>query len=324
MSPKHKNTEFTAGIRIGISSCLLGGKVRFDGGHKRNRFVTDALADYFELVPYCPEVAIGMGVPRQPIRLVGDAERQEAVGVKTPELNVTQPLREYGRTVAASLDGLCGFIFKKDSPSCGMARVKVYNDKGMPERTGTGLFAREIMQADPLLPVEEEGRLNDAGLCDSFITRVYVYARWKALCNAGLSKSGLMEFHASHKFLVMAHSSDTYRRLGRMLSDLSAVDLGETAHSYISIVLEALKRPATRKQHTNVLQHLLGYLKNDLEPAYRADLSGSIDAYRRGDYPLVVPVRLLQHYFGIHLHPYISRQVYLNPYPESLQLRNAL
>jgi uncharacterized protein YbgA (DUF1722 family) len=180
------------------------------------------------------------------------------------------------------------------------------------------------MQADPLLPVEEEGRLNDAGLCDSFITRVYVYARWKALLQAGLSESGLMEFHASHKFLVMACSNPVYRQLGRMLSDLSCNDLQDTADRYISSLLEALKRPATRKQHTNVLQHLLGYLKRDLAPAHRADLAGSIDAYRRGVYPLVVPLRLLQHYFDIHLHPYISRQVYLNPYPESLQLRNVL
>jgi uncharacterized protein YbgA (DUF1722 family)/uncharacterized protein YbbK (DUF523 family) len=318
------NTEFPAGIRVGISSCLLGSKVRFDGGHKRSRFVTDALADYFELVAYCPEVAIGMGIPRQPIRLVGSAGDIQAVGVRNPELNVTRPLRDYGRKVAATIDGLCGFIFKKDSPSCGMARVKVYNDKGMPERSGNGLFAREIMQADPLLPVEEEGRLNDAGLCDSFITRVYVYARWKDLLQAGVSKSGLMEFHASHKFLVMAYSNSAYRQLGRMLSDLSGDDLQETADRYISMLLQALARPAIRKQHVNVLQHLLGYLKKDLAPAYRADLAGSIDAYRRGDYPLVVPLRLLRHYFGIHLHPYINRQVYLNPYPESLQLRNVL
>jgi uncharacterized protein YbgA (DUF1722 family)/uncharacterized protein YbbK (DUF523 family) len=324
MIKTESKTEVPANIRIGVSSCLLGKKVRFDGGHKRSRFVTDALSNYFELIPYCPEVAIGMGIPRQPIRLVGDRDNPQAVGVKNPELNVTQPLKDYAHKVAGTIDGLCGFIFKKDSPSCGMTRVKVYNSKGMPERAGTGLFAREIMQADPLLPVEEEGRLNDAGLCDSFITRVYVYARWKALLQSGVSISRLMEFHASHKFLVMAHSNVVYSQLGRMLSGLSIEHLHETAASYIRILLEALKRPATRKQHTNVLQHLLGYLKKDLESAFRADLAGTIEAYRRGDYPLVVPVRLLQHYFSIYLHPYISRQVYLDPYPESLQLRNIL
>jgi len=324
MSTTENSTNIPAGIKIGVSACLLGNNVRFDGGHKRSRFLTDALADCFELVAFCPEVAIGMGIPRQPIRLTGDPENPEAVGVKDRQLNVTQPLRDYSRQVAGTLDGLCGFIFKKDSPSCGMTRVKVYNDKGMAERTGTGLFAREIMQADPLLPVEEEGRLNDAGLCDSFITRVYVYARWKALLQAGLSKSGLLDFHASHKFLVMSHSTAVYRELGRLLSDLNRRKLQATADIYISKLLMTLTPPATRKQHSNALQHLLGYLKKDLGPAYRADLASTIDGYRRGDFPLVVPIRMLQHYFSIHAHPYISRQVYLNPYPQALPLRNSL
>jgi uncharacterized protein YbgA (DUF1722 family)/uncharacterized protein YbbK (DUF523 family) len=324
MSTIEDSTNIPAGIKIGVSACLLGNNVRFDGGHKRSRFLTDALADCFQLVSFCPEVAIGMGIPRQPIRLTGDPDNPEAVGVKDRQLNVTQPLRDYSRQVAGTLDGLCGFIFKKDSPSCGMTRVKVYNDKGMAERTGTGLFAREIMQADPLLPVEEEGRLNDAGLCDSFITRVYVYARWKALLQAGLSKSGLLEFHASHKLLVLSHSTVVYRELGRLLSDLNGVNLHATADLYIGKLLQTLTPPATRKQHTNALQHLLGYLKKDLGPAYRADLAGTIDGYRRGDFPLVVPMRLLQHHFSIHTQPYITRQVYLNPYPQALQLRNLL
>ena len=324
MSTTDDTKEIPGGIRIGVSACLLGRNVRFDGGHKRSRFLTDALTGCFELVPFCPEVAIGLGIPRQPIRLAGNPDSPEAVGVKDPRLNVTQPLRDYAQQVTGTLDGLCGFIFKKDSPSCGMTRVKVYNDKGMAERTGTGLFAREIMQADPLLPVEEEGRLNDAGLCDSFITRVYVYARWKALLQTGLSKSGLLEFHASHKFLVMSHSTVVYRELGRLLSDLNGVNLHATAGIYISRLLQTLTPPATRKQHTNVLQHLLGYLKKDLGPAYRADLAGTIDGYRRGDFPLVVPIRMLQHHFSIHAQPYITRQVYLNPYPQALQLRNLL
>ena len=164
-------------IKIGVSACLLGRKVRFNGGHKRSRFITDALVDHFDFVAFCPEVAIGMGTPRQPIRLVGDDRNPQAVGVKTSQLDVSQPLRNYGKKVAGDTTDLCGFIFKKDSPSCGMERVKVYNDKGMPERSGTGLFAREIIEAHPLLPVEEEGRLNDADLRDNFITWVYERAR---------------------------------------------------------------------------------------------------------------------------------------------------
>lgn len=312
-------------IRIGVSACLTGRNVRFDGGHKRNRFITDELAEYFEFVSFCPEVAIGMGTPRQPIRLVGDQQSPQAVGVKTPELNVTRPLREYGRKVAdGSIDELCGFIFKKDSPSCGIARVKIYNDKGMAERSAMGLFAKEIMQAHPLLPVEEEGRLNDADLRDNFITRVYVYARWKQMLAGQLTKSALISFHSRHKYLLLAHSTVVYRQLGQLLSDLNGVSIREIADSYISRLMQSLSKLATRQRHTNVLQHLLGYLKSNLDSAHRTDLADSIDAYRRGEYPLVVPMRLLQHYFKIYPHPYVDQQVYLNPHPQALRLRNAL
>ena len=318
------STPLPEKITIGVSACLLGREVRFDGGHKRSRFITDALAVHFGFSAFCPEVAIGMGTPRQPIRLAGDPHKPQAVGVKTPELNVTQPLRDYGKKIAGDIDELCGFILKKDSPSCGMERVKVYNDKGMPERSGTGLFAREIMKANPLLPVEEEGRLNDADLRDNFITRVYVYARWKALVDSGLSKSALIKFHASHKYLVMSHSTVMYRQLGQMLSDLTRASLADIAGTYIARLMQALGKPSTRKRHSNVLQHLLGYLKNNLDSAHRTDLNKTIDLYRRGEFPLVVPIRLLQHHFTIHPHPYIKEQVYLNPHPQALLIRNNL
>ena len=311
-------------IVIGVSACLLGKEVRFDGGHKRSRFITDSLAGHFEFSAFCPEVAIGMGTPRQPIRLTGDTSNPEAVGVKTPELNVSQPLRAYGKKVAGDIHHLRGFIFKKDSPSCGMQRVKVYNEKGMPERSGTGLFAREIMNAHPLLPVEDEGRLNDADLRENFVTRVYVFARWKALIDNGISKSGLIRFHTRHKYLLMSHSNEMYRELGQMLSDLNRASLDEIADSYISRLMQTLSVPATRKRHTNVLQHLLGYLKNSLDSAHRMDLDRTIDAYRSGEFPLVVPIRMLQHHFSMHPHPYISEQVYLDPHPQNLKLRNTL
>lgn len=309
-------------IKIGVSACLLGKKVRFDGGHKRSRFITDSLACHLEVVAFCPEVAIGMGTPRQPIRLVGNDQNPQAVGVRTPQLNVSQPLRTYGKKVAGDIHNLCGFIFKKDSPSCGMERVKVYNDKGIPERSGTGLFSREIIKAHPLLPVEEEGRLNDADLRENFITRVFVYARWKKLLAGGLSKSGLLEFHAGHKYLLMSHSNLVFKQLGRMLSNLSRASLDDIADSYIAGLMQTLGKPATRKRHTNVLQHLLGHLKHDLDAAHRTDLNETIDAYRRGEFPLVVPIRMLQHHFRVHPHPYINQQMYLNPHPQALLLRN--
>jgi len=311
-------------IRVGVSACLLGNEVRFDGGHKRSRFITDELAEYFDFVSYCPEVAIGMGVPRQPIRLVGDPDNPQATGVRDPGLNVTQPLRAYGQVIAGKIDDLRGFIFKKDSPSCGMERVKLYNDKGMAERVAAGLFAQEIMAANPLLPVEEEGRLNDADLRDNFVTRVYVYARWNMLLEDAPDKASLLRFHARHKYLVLAHSTEMYRKLGQLLADLNRQPLEEIRARYITGLMQALSRPATRRRHTNVLQHLLGYLKNSLDSAHRTDLADSIDAYRRGEYPLVVPLRLLQHHFSIHPHPYINEQVYLNPHPQALKLRNTL
>jgi uncharacterized protein YbgA (DUF1722 family)/uncharacterized protein YbbK (DUF523 family) len=311
-------------IRVGVSACLLGNEVRFDGGHKRSRFITDELAGYFDFVSYCPEVAIGLGIPRPPVRLVGDPDNPQATGVKNPDLNVTQPLRAYGQEIAGKIDDLRGFIFKKDSPSCGMERVKLYNAGGMAERVATGLFAREIMAAHPLLPVEEEGRLNDADLRDNFVTRVYVYARWRALLDGQPDKASLLRFHARHKYLVLAHSTVMYRKLGHLLADLNRQPLEAICASYITSLMQALSRPATRKRHTNVLQHLLGYLKNNLDSVHRTDLADSIDAYRRGEYPLVVPLRLLQHHFSIHPHPYINEQVYLNPHPQALRLRNTL
>jgi uncharacterized protein YbgA (DUF1722 family)/uncharacterized protein YbbK (DUF523 family) len=311
-------------IRVGVSACLLGAQVRFDGGHKRNRFIDEQLREYFEFVPVCPEVAIGMGTPREPIRLVGLEASPRAVGTRNPALDVTERLRAYGHQVARDSGDLCGFVFKKDSPSCGMERVRIYNDKGMPQANGTGLFAAEIMRAHPLLPVEEEGRLNDPVLRENFINRVFVYARWRALGEAGLSKARLVSFHARHKLLILAHSTEGYRELGRLVANLNADPLEQIAARYIQRLMAIITRHATRKRHANVLQHLLGYLRQHADRGDRADLLDAIDGYRRGEYPLVVPVRLLRHHFRRYPHPYVAQQVYLEPYPGELMLRNAV
>ena len=311
-------------INIGVSGCLPGSKVRCDGGHMRSCFIADSFTEHFVFTAFCAEVAIGMGTPRQPVRLTGDAQSPAAVGVKTAELNVTQPLPTYGEKLAGDIHDLCGFIFKKDSPGCGMPRVRVYNPRGMPGRIGTGLFVREVIKANPLLPVEEQGRLNDADLRENFIIRVYVYARWKALIDNGLSKAGLIRFHSGHKYLVMSHCNEMYRELGQMLSDLTKAPLADIANRYITSLMQTLQVPATRKRHTNVLQHLLGYLKNKLDSAQRADLSKTIDSYRRGEFPLLVPIRLLQHHFSMHPHPYINEQVYLAPHLQALLFSNNL
>jgi uncharacterized protein YbgA (DUF1722 family)/uncharacterized protein YbbK (DUF523 family) len=326
MSVKSQTT-FESGLkplRLGVSACLLGAKVRFDGGHKRNRFVLEELGKYFEFMPFCPEVAIGMGTPRPPIRLVGDPQAPRAVGSRDDSLDVTDALREYSAITAGRLYGLCGFVFKKDSPSCGMERVKVYSDTGMPQRDGAGLFARAVQEANPLLPVEEEGRLNDPGLRENFVTRVLVYARWQALRQQPLSKKALIEFHTCHKLLLLAHSPAAYRELGGLLARLDSAPLDTLAERYIGDVMRALKAQASRKLHVNVLQHLLGYLRKHVDDVNRAGLVDVIDDYRRGLVPLVVPITLLQHHFRSNPNPYISRQVYMNPHPRELMLRNVL
>ncbi len=308
--------------KVGVSACLLGHKVRFDGGHKRNTFVDDVLGEYFEFSSFCPEMAIGMGAPRQSIRLVGDPAAPLAVGARDDSLEVSGPLREYGVRVASQQQDLCGYIVKSNSPSCGMERVRVYNAKGMPERSGVGLFTRELMRAQPLLPIEEEGRLNDPLLREHFITRVYVFARWRTMQDAGVTKRGLLEFHARHKLVVMAHNPEGYRRLGRMLADLKKTSLAQLADRYISTLMEMLQQKASRPRHRNVLQHLAGYLRRDIDRDDRSELSSVITAYARGELPLVVPITLLQHHFRRNPNPYVAQQVYLDPHPQALMLRN--
>ena len=323
----HLQNMFESGlgqVRLGVSACLLGAKVRFDGGHKRNRFLIEELGSHFEFVPFCPEVAIGMGTPRPSIRLVGDVVAPRALGSRDDGLDVTDALQAYSANRAQRLEGLSGFIFKKDSPSCGMARVKVYSEKGMPQRDGVGIFARAVQEANPLLPVEEEGRLNDSTLRENFVSRVFVYARWQALRQQGLSKKGLLDFHTRHKLLLMAHSPLAYRELGRLLAQLDNTRLDALADHYIEQLMQVLKVPASRKHHVNVLQHVMGYLRKHVPAENRADLVDVINDYRRGMVPLVVPVTLLQHHFRSNPHPWVSQQVYMNPHPRELMLRNTL
>jgi len=311
-------------IRVGISACLLGEEVRFDGGHKRDAYITGTLGQFFEFVPVCPEAAVGLGIPRQPIRLVKVGAGIRAVGTKDPRLDPTDALADYGRETADRLAGISGYILKNNSPSCGMERVRVYNDKGMPERNGRGIYAAAVMEALPLLPVEEEGRLGDPVLRDNFVERVFVYQRWQALAEAGITARGLVDFHSDHKYLVMAHSQSAYRELGRMVADAGAADIQELADRYLSRFMKALAKPATPRQHVNVLQHLSGYLKDHLDAGDRAELLETIMQYREGLLPLIVPITLLKHHFRRHPHPYVERQHYLSPHPKELMLRNRI
>ncbi len=312
-------------LKIGVSSCLLGQEVRFNGGHKRDTFVVSTLAGFVDYVPVCPEVAIGMGIPRPPIRLVGDPEQPRAVGSDDPTMDVTVRLQSFARSQVQSFSDLSGYILKKDSPSCGMERVKVYSAKGGPaQRKGEGIFAHILAQHLPLLPVEEEGRLNDPVLRENFMTRIYAYRRWQQLAAEGITRRALIEFHSDHKYLIMGHSQAAYQRMGRMLADLSDVDLDAVALMYVTELMATLKRRVTRKRHANVLQHMAGYLKRNIDSGDKQELGQQIDAYRRGEVPLIVPITLFRHYFRRHPDPYMERQVYLHPHPDELSLRNAI
>lgn len=321
MSPQEDTLER---IRIGISSCLLGAEVRFDGGHKRDAYLTETLARYFEFVPVCPEMAIGLGVPREPIRLVRGPQGIRAVGARDSSRDFTDRLETYGRRMAAELKGLCGYVFKRASPSCGMERVRVYSPFGTPAGQSAGVYARAFMAANPLLPCEEEGRLADAALRENFIERVYVYRRWQDLLRGGLTPARLVAFHTEHKFQVLAHSQAAYRRLGRLVAEAGRRPMEALAREYAAELMGALKRRATRRAHANVLQHLLGYVSERLDAQDRQELVGLIERYRQGIVPLVAPLTLLEHHLRRHRVPYLERQHYLNPYPEALGLRNVL
>lgn len=312
-------------IKVGISSCLLGEEVRYDGSHKHLRLATDSLSRYFDFVPECPEMGIGMGVPRKPIRLVGDVERPRAVAIHDQELDYTQSLTAFGEQKAAEHDDLSGYIFMKNSPSCGVFRVKVYQDNGYPAQTpGRGVYARAFIDAHPLLPVEESGRLCDPTLRENFVTRVFAYANWQVLEKEGLSASSILDFHSRYKYTLMAHSPNKYAELGRMLADAGNHDPVDLGQRYFAALMTTLRSLASRKTHTNVLMHLQGYLKKNISRHEKAELNRIIEQYRTAQLPLIVPVTLLKHHFNNHPDPYINRQAYLQPYPDDLSLRNAI
>jgi uncharacterized protein YbgA (DUF1722 family)/uncharacterized protein YbbK (DUF523 family) len=324
MITPENNAESVSRISLGVSACLLGHSVRFDGGHKRNGFIIEQLGHFFEFTPVCPEVAVGLGTPRSPIRLVGEVAQPRVVGVRDSQLDVTAPLTEFARQCAARMGHLSGYIVKKDSPSCGMERVKVYADNGALNGLGRGIYTRELMRALPLMPVEEEGRLMDPLLRDNFIERVYVYHRWQQLQQAGLTAAGLVDFHSRHKFIFLSRGQKHYRRLGQRIAHVGTSDLPRLAHDYIHDVMEVLKLRATRKRHANVLQHLAGYLKHGLAADDKQELQSVVDDYRRGLVPLVVPMTLLKHHFRRYPDNYVKQQFYMDPHPGELMLRNSV
>lgn len=315
---EESDSEIVSRPIVGVSSCLLGNAVRYDGRHKRHRFVADEMPRYFELEAYCPEFAIGMGIPRSPIRLTVRDAAVVALGVNNAGLDVTEALCGYGRECVRQISGrLSGFVFKRGSPSCGQRNVSLFDGRGGLIGEQAGLFAMEILSAVPLLPMIEECGLEDAKTRVNFITRVHVYHRWHRLRDAAIGKAALIAFHSRHKYLLMAHSIERYRALGRLLADIPDGDLPGYADAYFAGLMAALALPTSRGRHANVLTHLAGYLKRELEATQRQALAGSIDAYRQGDCPLIEPLGRLQRLFETHRNTYLADQVYLYPYPGS-------
>jgi len=300
---------------IALSSCLAGENVRFDGAHKRDNWLLKELGQFVDYRTFCPEVAIGLGIPRPPIRLVEKNGETRVVGVADPSLDVTERLQNNAFDTLPRLQDVSGYVFKSKSPSCGVHR-------GHPDGTAVGAFAEVICQQLPDLPIEEEGRLNDAVLRENFVNRVFVYQRWQQLLENGLDAASLIDFHSRHKYLVMAHSQAAYKRMGALLSHLKGVDMQKVAREYQHELMASLTRRVSRKRHVNVLQHIQGYLKDKIDGDDKAELGAAIEEYRRGEVPLVVPVRLFRHYFRRHPDDYIAKQVYLDPAPVSLGLRN--
>jgi uncharacterized protein YbgA (DUF1722 family)/uncharacterized protein YbbK (DUF523 family) len=310
-------------IKLGISTCLLGENVRYDGGHKLDRFLTDTLGQYVEYVPVCPEVECGLPIPREAMHLEGDPDSPRLVTIRTKQ-DMTDRMVQWARKRVADLEkeDLCGFIFKSDSPSSGMERVKVYNEKGMPVKKGVGMFAKIFMDHFPLLPVEEEGRLHDPGLRENFVERIFTLKRWREVLGKKESRGNVVDFHTRHKLLILSHSSKHYQIMGKLVAKAKDLPLKELYQKYQTLLMESLYLKTSPKKNANVLQHLMGYFKDQLSSDEKKELLEVIDHYRQEYIPLIVPITLIQHYVRKYDQPYLKQQVYLNPHPLELQLRN--
>lgn len=310
-------------VRVGISSCLLGRPVRYDGGHKRDDFLVDILGPFVEWVPVCPEVDIGLGTPRPSLRLEGDAAAPRMIMPSTG-VDYTDVMRRYAEKKVAALvrADLCGYVLKKNSPSCGMERVKVYPAPGRMPGKGTGIFAAVLKEKLPALPVEEEGRLSDAVLRENFIERLFAYRRVKDFFTGRWTVGGLVAFHTAHKFALLAHSTVAYQRLGRLVAGAAKMDRAELREAYEREFMSTLSLPATVKKHTNVLMHMAGHFRGRMDDGSRDELLELINDYRLARVPLVVPITLIRHHVRALGITYLDGQVYLAPHPKELMLRN--
>jgi len=310
-------------IKVGVSSCLLGNRVRYDGGHKRDRYITDVLANYFLFIPVCPEVECGLPVPRETMHLEGDPENPRLVTTRN-KVDHTARMQEFCTKKAQELENekLSAFIFKKDSPSSGLHRVKVFGNSGQAQKKGRGLFAAAVVDKYPLLPVEEEGRLHDASLRENFIERVYCYHRWQSFLENEPDYKKLIQFHTRHKLQLMAHSPKHLSKMGKLVAAGKTLPRKQMLEQYQDLLMEALTLKATVKKNVNVLHHIMGHFKTYLSGDEKAELLEIIDSYARSYVPLVVPLTLIGHYVRKYQVSYLQDQAYLEPHPAELMLRN--
>jgi len=310
-------------FKVGISTCLLGENVRYNGGHQLDRFLANTLGRYVEFVPVCPEVECGLSIPREPMRLVGEPEAPRLLTRET-KVDHTDRMKKWAGKRLAELakEGLRGFVFKSRSPSSGMTGVKVYDETGTRIKKGSGLFAAAFMERFPLLPVEDDGRLHDSGLRENFIERLFVYDRWLSMCDSGMKTSSLVEFHTKHKLLILSHSRKTLKELGALVAKGGKMPARELFDSYLEVLMPGLKLLATGKKNTDVLQHVMGYFKKVLTSDEKKEILEILERYRSGLIPLVVPVTLMNHYVRKYRPEYLLGQHYLEPHPHELMLRN--
>ncbi|MDY6856576.1 MAG: DUF523 and DUF1722 domain-containing protein [Thermodesulfobacteriota bacterium] len=310
-------------IKLGISSCLLGYKVRYDGGHKLDHFLCDTLGQYVKFVPVCPEVECGFSVPREPFRLEGRCESPRLVTVRTKE-DFTDFMVEWAKERVRQLEkeNLCGFIFKSKSPSSGMERVKVYNENGILEKRGRGIFAGLFIEYFPRIPVEEDGRLHDPQLRENFIERIFTLKLWRDTLSVDITIGNLVDFHTKQKLLLLSHSPKHLTEMGKLVARAKEMDTKDLYEQYEGLLTEALKLKSTVKKNTNVLQHIMGYFKRQLSTDEKQELLEIINGYHDGLVPLIVPITLVNHYVRKYQQPYLMQQTYLNPHPMALKLRN--
>jgi uncharacterized protein YbgA (DUF1722 family)/uncharacterized protein YbbK (DUF523 family) len=309
-------------FKIGISSCLLGNEVRWNAGHKRDKYLTNTLGQFVDYVPVCPEVEAGFGIPRETFRLVGDPERPRLITFKS-KVDHTDRMLAWAKKRLKGLENedLCGFIFKSDSPSSGMIRVKVYNEKGMPHKVGVGIFARAFMEHFPLVPVEDDGRLNDPVIRENFILQIFTMKRWRDNLARRRSMGSLVDFHTRNKLLILSHSQKHYRSMGKLVAEGKKLPIKELYDQYQLLLMEALKLKSTIRKNGNVLQHLMGYFKKQLTPDEKQELLEIFEQYRNQLVPLIVPITLINHFVRKYDQPYLKQQTYLNPHPMELKLR---